>query len=692
MPNVPISSREVAPSVEATPYKKVNLNGDMFGQNVYEAAQKLNNAGFDFREKMIEIKNRIDDTKLMEAKNLSSKWVQDNLMDKENGYFYKTGKDAYGKSEGLLNDYDKVMNDFIEKANLTPRNKELAKMSLDKIREPIMNQMYSHDYKSGVEWSNNVANDTLNNYLTDAVNSRNDPEMINNSIANGLKIIEWQGSLQHLDDEAINALKKNYVQNLLGNVLNTKLGEGSLDASEFFEKYKNDLDPQKLPNFVARVKDNELNYTARETAQYLMTLPVEQANNEIEKIQDYQTREAVEREYNKKYRERENLKSKAENEALDRFYDTVLAKQQNGETLTYEDIPDNLDSKTKLSMMKYINSNGSPTDDDETWEELYNKSVNDAQGFAKLNLNKYRGELSESEYKTFVKKQEEIKSGKYYSVIKDDDKKINEALKILGLEKGKKKNVAYSEIRTLVKEFEARRGRKINDNELENIINSLGYKDTNNVKLYKQVEKGMAERVGFIRDVVNDFVYYQNQHNGELPNDEEKMKIINKRVGSVIIQQNEDFQTQLSKPYKAKVGDYWNGHIITSTFGKRTAPMQGATTDHKGIDLKYKNNEIFNAYASGTVVLVGKSNTLGNFVDIKDNNGIVHRYGHANSILVKKGDKVTAGQGIGRAGSTGNSTGVHVHYAKLKNGTFLNPLDDTQDTLANNSQNKGWAF
>ena len=157
--------------------------------------------------------------------------------------------------------------------------------------------------------------------------------------------------------------------------------------------------------------------------------------------------------------------------------------------------------------MKYINSDGNPTDDNETWEELYNKSVNDSQGFAKLNLNKYRGELSESEYKTFVKKQEEIKSGKYYSVIKDDDKKINEALKVLGLEKGKKKNVAYSEIRTLVKEFETRRGRKINDNELENIINSLGYKDTNNVKLYKQIEKGMAERVGFIRDVVNYFVY-----------------------------------------------------------------------------------------------------------------------------------------------------------------------------------------
>ena len=66
--------------------------------------------------------------------------------------------------------------------------------------------------------------------------------------------------------------------------------------------------------------------------------------------------------------------------------------------------------------------------------------------------------------------------------------------------------------------------------EIQNIINSLGYKNKDGIKTYKVLEKGMAEKTGFIKDIVNDFVYYQNQHNGELPSDDEKFKIIQKRI------------------------------------------------------------------------------------------------------------------------------------------------------------------
>lgn len=69
---------------------------------------------------------------------------------------------------------------------------------------------------------------------------------------------------------------------------------------------------------------------------------------------------------------------------------------------------------------------------------------------------------------------------------------------------------------------------------MNNIINSLGYKGNDGVQIYKQIEKGMRERTGFIKDIMNDFAYYQSKHNGELPPDNEKMKIINNRINQKV--------------------------------------------------------------------------------------------------------------------------------------------------------------
>ena len=206
--------------------------------------------------------------------------------------------------------------------------------------------------------------------------------------------------------------------------------------------------------------------------------------------------------------------------------------------------------------MSYINQNGQPQGDNQIWESLYEKRVNDAQGFAKEDLNKYRGYLSDSEYKQFLKAQDDIKKGDYYSTLKDDDKMIKAALKSAGLDHGNRlfdnsgnvREVAFNEIKALTRELEARKGRKITDEELQNITNSLGYKGSDGVLLYKQLEKGMNTRVGFTNNVINDIVYYQKTHNGQMPSDEEKYKIINNRL-------NQEVQTQKSQAQQ-KISNY----------------------------------------------------------------------------------------------------------------------------------------
>lgn len=140
---------------------------------------------------------------------------------------------------------------------------------------------------------------------------------------------------------------------------------------------------------------------------------------------------------------------------------------------------------------------------------------------------------------------------------------------------------------------------------------------------------------------------------------------------------NRNQALQVTRP--AQNGDVWQGHKITSLYGKRERPTQGASIDHKGIDLAYKNNENIQAFSGGKVVKVvndqGKSKKgYGNYVDIQSYDGTIHRYAHANKITVKVGQEISAGTNIAKAGSTGASTGTHLHYEKIVNGKSINPL------------------
>ena len=121
------------------------------------------------------------------------------------------------------------------------------------------------------------------------------------------------------------------------------------------------------------------------------------------------------------------------------------------------------------------------------------------------------------------------------------------------------------------------------------------------------------------------------------------------------------------------------GKTITSKFGMRT--LNGKTRMHKGIDLKYAENEEVYSFTDGKVTFAGqqtdKNGNLigyGNWIEIMDNNGVKHRYAHANKIIAKVGDEVKAGDLIMLAGSTGHSTAPHVHYETRVNDNPVNPF------------------
>jgi murein DD-endopeptidase MepM/ murein hydrolase activator NlpD len=112
---------------------------------------------------------------------------------------------------------------------------------------------------------------------------------------------------------------------------------------------------------------------------------------------------------------------------------------------------------------------------------------------------------------------------------------------------------------------------------------------------------------------------------------------------------------------------------MSSGFGRRVDPISGRMAWHAGVDFAGKSGSNVVAVASGVVVYAGTRQGYGKLIEISHGGGYVTRYGHHEELLVGVGDVVKKGQTIGRMGSTGRSTGPHVHFEVLKDGRPVDP-------------------
>lgn len=112
----------------------------------------------------------------------------------------------------------------------------------------------------------------------------------------------------------------------------------------------------------------------------------------------------------------------------------------------------------------------------------------------------------------------------------------------------------------------------------------------------------------------------------------------------------------------------------SSAYGWRTHPIFGTRKFHKGEDIPAPTGTTIVAAASGTVTTAGWVSGYGNYTVINHGGGVMTAYGHQSAINVSVGQTVTAGQAIGAVGSTGNSTGPHLHFEVYVNGSTQNPM------------------
>ncbi len=161
---------------------------------------------------------------------------------------------------------------------------------------------------------------------------------------------------------------------------------------------------------------------------------------------------------------------------------------------------------------------------------------------------------------------------------------------------------------------------------------------------------------------VEDFVQSLENLSQVLADREQSLRLLE----SVYLKSKLDEQTTPSgRPLKKG----W----LSSGFGKRTDPLTGKKDFHRGIDFAGKSGSEIVAVADGIVTWADKRYDYGNMVEIDHGNGYVSRYSHNKKNLVKLGDRVSKGQAIALLGSTGRSTGPHVHYEIVHNGKIINP-------------------
>jgi murein DD-endopeptidase MepM/ murein hydrolase activator NlpD len=113
---------------------------------------------------------------------------------------------------------------------------------------------------------------------------------------------------------------------------------------------------------------------------------------------------------------------------------------------------------------------------------------------------------------------------------------------------------------------------------------------------------------------------------------------------------------------------------ISSYFGRRADPFTGYSAVHKGIDFAGPEGTKVSSVAAGLVTFAGERPGFGQMVEINHGNGLATRYCHNERLLVRQGDMVRKGQEVSLMGSTGHSTGPHLHFEVLKNGAQVDPL------------------
>jgi len=217
-----------------------------------------------------------------------------------------------------------------------------------------------------------------------------------------------------------------------------------------------------------------------------------------------------------------------------------------------------------------------------------------------------------------------------------------------------------------------------------NLLKDIQEQKTNLEELKVQQEKEKAEVVAAKGKLIEKKKQVEASQNSkevymaELQNNMKEMQALEERMLKANTEVEKKIQQlQLESEYTGGIM-MWplpaNQKRITSYFGKRIHPLYGYWTNHRGIDIACPYNTEVYAANSGVVIVAEKHWSYGNYVIIDHGGKIATVYGHNTKLLVSVGQNVNKGDVIALSGSTGESTGPHLHFEVRKNGVVVDPI------------------
>ncbi len=244
--------------------------------------------------------------------------------------------------------------------------------------------------------------------------------------------------------------------------------------------------------------------------------------------------------------------------------------------------------------------------------------------------------------------------------------KVNEVLQTIVMsqkaELGKTKEQTSKYLDTLALQLGNMQSHVLRLNALGEWLTELGKLDAEEFNFSEDPALGGIESVAATRSVELSEIVEEMQRLALVVDDREhKLVILENLIRHDKVEQGLKLA---GKPAKG-----W----ISSDYGYRTDPFSGKKGFHHGIDIAGKKGSEVRTVASGVVIFASKKNGYGNMVEILHANGYTTKYGHNSKNLVKVGDLLSRGDVIGLMGSTGRSTGPHVHFEIAYNGKRINP-------------------
>lgn len=273
---------------------------------------------------------------------------------------------------------------------------------------------------------------------------------------------------------------------------------------------------------------------------------------------------------------------------------------------------------------------------------------------------------------TFVDKTEEIKEEEILAKIEESSETTYKLYAVTVDGKEKATIASLDEAESLVKELNTKYKNELNTKiAIVEVVTTDNEKNVTTVKKAKSnITKELDKQVKKKNSTTSTKVVSTNKTTTQVASTKTSTTTSSKTTTKTTSTSKSTTSTKVASLNGVKLTVKPVSGTITSRFGSRESIR---SSGHTGLDIAAPKGTTIKAAASGTVIFAGYSGGYGNVVKISHGNGIQTYYAHCSKLYVSKGDKVSAGDKIAAVGSTGNSTGNHLHFEVVKNGVSLNP-------------------